>query len=193
MINPYCKSLKGFFSEMVYYGILKDEDAQCFKTDVQVKPTFYLLFAGAIVLALINSFVMRAVTQYFRDITSSIGNTHDVQGEKIANLNDDIEDSNENEPFEKGKIHPVPVLFTDQYRWFLQREDTPSSHQYSESFDNSDVMQEPSYADSAEFTEDIGRSNAISIFPIEKHNNFTGTDEKSFDDGSIYTCTNDPA
>lgn len=193
MINPYCESLKGFFSEMVYYGILKGEDAQCFKTDVQVKPTFYLLFSGAIVLALINSFVMKAVTHYLRDITSpSLDNLHSVEGGKGANLNEDIEDSNQNETFEKSKIHPVPVLFTDQYRWFLQREDKPLSHQYSESFENSDDMQEPSFADSSEFTEDIGLNKDNSIFSVENHNNFARTDEKSFDDGSIYTCTNDP-
>ena len=136
MINPYCNSLKGFFSDMVYYGILKDEDAQCFKTDVQVKPTFYLLFSGAIVLALLNSFVMKAVSQYFRDCTASpLETLHNMQGEELANFDDraDIESINQDEPLEVGKIHPVPVLFTDQYRWFLLREVIPSS-----SFQNSE-------------------------------------------------------
>lgn len=192
MINPYCKSLKGFFSDMVYYGILKDEDAQCFKTDVQVKPTFYLLFSGAIVLALLNSFVMKAVSHYFRDIaTSPLENMK----EKLANFDDlaDIENSNENEPLDVGKIHPVPVLFTDQYRWFLQREDAPSCpHQYSESLESSDEMKEPSYADSAECPEDIGDSYARNTFYVETGNKGVGQEEQSFDDSSIYTCNNDP-
>ena len=181
MINPYCSSLKGFFSDLVYYGILKDQDAQCFQTDVQVLPMFYLLFAGTIALALINSFVMRAITQYVRDSSSStLENQLDV---------DDIEGLNQNEQMEPSKIHPVPVLFTDQYRWLLQREDTPSSsQQYSESFENSDIMKEPSYADSADNMEDwIPKKMSCNT---ESGNKNTGPDEQSFDDGSIYTCTN---
>ena len=181
MINPYCSSLKGFFSDLVYYGILKDQDAQCFQTDVQVLPMFYLLFAGTIALALINSFVMRAITQYVRDSSSStLENQLDV---------DDIEGLNQNEQMEPSKIHPVPVLFTDQYRWLLQREDTPSSsQQYSESFENSDIMKEPSYADSADNMEDwIPKKMSCNT---ESGNKNTAPDELSFDDGSIYTCTN---
>lgn len=181
MINPYCSSLKGFFSDLVYYGILKDQDAQCFQTDVQVLPMFYLLFAGTIALALINSFVMRAITQYVRDSSSStLENQLDV---------DDIEGLNQNEQMEPSKIHPVPVLFTDRYRWLLQREDTPSSsQQYSESFENSDIMKEPSYADSADNMEDwIPKKTSCNT---ESGNKNTAPEELSFDDGSIYTCTN---
>ena len=181
MINPYCSSLKGFFSDLVYYGILKDQDAQCFQTDVQVLPMFYLLFAGTIALALLNSFVMRAITQYVRDSSSStLENRLDV---------DDIEGLNQNEQMEPSKIHPVPVLFTDRYRWLLQREDTPSSsQQYSESFENSDIMKEPSYADSADNMEDwIPKKTSCNT---ESGNKNTAPEELSFDDGSIYTCTN---
>ena len=181
MINPYCSSLKGFFSDLVYYGILKDQDAQCFQTDVQVLPMFYLLFAGTIALALINSFVMRAITHYVRDSSSStLENQLDV---------DDIEGLNQNEQMEPSKIHPVPVLFTDRYRWLLQREDTPSSsQQYSESFENSDIMKEPSYADSADNMEDwIPKKTSCNT---ESGNKNTAPEELSFDDGSIYTCTN---
>jgi hypothetical protein len=125
MINPYCDSLKGFFAEMVYYGLLKDEDAQCFRTDLKIEPTFYLLFTSAICLALINTFVMKSVAQYFRDI--HIACIHDVVNENIANLEDlaDIENSDISAT-SKSKIHPVPVLFTDRYRWFLRREDAVS-------------------------------------------------------------------
>lgn len=205
MINPYCNSLKGFFSDMVYYGILKDEDAQCFKTDVQVKPTFYLLFSGAIVLALINSFVMKAVSQYFRDCTTSpLEVLHNMQREKVANFIDigDIENVDRDEPLEVGKIHPVPVLFTDQYRWFLQREDT--SFQNSDSFDNSDGikdsdsfgdsdgMKEPSYADSTQFTEDVGPNHTRNTLYVENGRKIIGLEEQSFDDASIYTYNTDP-
>jgi hypothetical protein len=123
MINPYCEALKGFFSEMVYYGLLKDEDAQCFRTDVKIEPTFYLLFTSAICLALMNSFVMKAISQYFREIHFTC--IQDVFNEDISNLegSSDTEENGSSEALAKSKIHPVPVLFTDRYRWLLRRED----------------------------------------------------------------------
>jgi hypothetical protein len=132
MINPYCESLKGFFAEMVYYGLLKDEDAQCFRTDVKIEPTFYLLFTSAICLALINSFVMKAVSQYFRDIHFTC--IQDVVGAKSSTFEhpDFQEESFSTETIAKSKIHPVPVLFTDRYRWFLRREDEMSLSRESE-------------------------------------------------------------
>ena len=131
MINPYCESLDGFFSELVYYGILKEEDAQCFRADVVVEPTFYILFAAAIVLILINSFVMKAVSQYFRDGDAPLlVSAHD---QKIADLDDlgEYEDKMFDESVDKQAIHPVPVLFTDRFRWFLHREDAVLSRRPS--------------------------------------------------------------
>jgi hypothetical protein len=195
MINPYCNSLRGFFSDLVYYGILKDEDAQCFKTDVQVMPTFYLLFSGAIVLSIINAFVMRAVSQYFRDCTASpLENLRNMNREKLANFDSfsGIESVNQDE-IEVGKIHPVPALFTDQYRWLLQRNDIlPMSLQSSESSVISDGFKEPSYANSQELTEDLGLNYMRKTLCVETGSKILGRDEQSFADSSIYTSTNDP-
>jgi hypothetical protein len=197
MINPYCNSLRGFFSDLVYYGILKDEDAQCFKTDVQVMPTFYLLFSGAIVLALINSFVMRAVSQYFRDCTASpLENLRNMNRDKLANFDSlgGIESVNQDE-MEVGKIHPVPVLFTDQYRWLLQRKEIPPtgiSLQSSESFVISDGFKEPSCANSSELSEDLGLNYMRKSLCVETGSKISEPDEQSFADLSIYTSTNDP-
>jgi hypothetical protein len=137
MINPYCEALKGFFAEMVYYGLLKDEDAQCFRTDVKIEPTFYLLFTSAICLALINSFVMKAVSQYFRDIHFTC--IQDVVAAKSSSFPDVQEENWSIETSEKSKIHPVPVLFTDRYRWFLRREDEMSLAQESENLAYSSI------------------------------------------------------
>jgi hypothetical protein len=68
MINPYCESLRGILGEFVYNGLLKDEDAQCFKVNINVQPTFYILFAAALVLMAVNGFVMNAVSQCFREL-----------------------------------------------------------------------------------------------------------------------------
>lgn len=67
MVNSYCGSLGGFFSQMVYFGILKAEDAQCFSVQSSMEEGAYVLAAGAVLLALLNTFVTKAVTQYFRD------------------------------------------------------------------------------------------------------------------------------
>jgi hypothetical protein len=104
---------------MVYYGILKEEDAQCFSVRSSVEPGSFVLAAGAVLLALVNTFVMKAIVQYFRD--------HD-ELEKRAILDEEnashIEHSSEAEDVIEAGIHPVPVLFTDTFRWLLRREDS---------------------------------------------------------------------
>jgi hypothetical protein len=128
MINPYCESLSGIFREMVYYGILKEEDAQCFRTDVTVEPTFIVLIVAAVALALLNSFVMGSTSQYFRDDDAKRHVASAMPEQKLSD-DDDIEDLLEYEDamleatFNKYAIHPSPVLFTDKYRWLLHRED----------------------------------------------------------------------
>lgn len=128
MINPYCKSLESIFAELVYYGILKNEDAQCYRADVRVEPAFYVLLVGALLLTMVNTFVMQAVSHYFRDLD---GKTIVADIEKISDLGAleaHEDDTADGELMDESTIHPVPVLFTDHFRWFLYREDaaTPS-------------------------------------------------------------------
>jgi hypothetical protein len=128
MINPYCESLRGIFAEFVYYGLLKDEDAQCFKVNIDVEPTFYVLFAAALVLLVVNSVITKAVSQYFREL--------DTDWAFLACVNKIDHDvcggDSSMESFDPSSIGPVPVLFTDRYRWMLQREDTIASRRTSE-------------------------------------------------------------
>merc|ERR1719183_1144587 len=67
MVNSYCGSLDGFFSELVFYGILKNEDAQCFSVKSSIEDGFFVLATGAVILALVNTFVVKATMQYFQD------------------------------------------------------------------------------------------------------------------------------
>jgi hypothetical protein len=125
MINPYCESLKDIFAELVYYGLLKDEDAQCFKVNIDVEPTFYILFAAALILLVVNSFVTKAVSQYFRELDTDWVfcdgiNETEYGGDSTMERSDLL------------NISPVPVLFTDRYRWMLQRKDTIPSRRTSE-------------------------------------------------------------
>jgi len=130
MINPYCASLEGIFSELVYYGLLKEDDAQCFKADVNVEPTFYILLVGALILALVNVFVMKAVSHYFRDID---GKPNLRAEASLADLDalKAHEDGGSGEAIDESAIHPTPVLFTDVFRWLLYREDVMLSRQSS--------------------------------------------------------------
>ena len=115
MINSYCNSLKDVFAQLVYYGLLHEDDAQCFSVRSSIESGSYILLVGAVLLALVNSFVTKATSQYFRDQNNKSEN------EKLDShlLAQDVEaDSIER------KIHPVPVLFTDTFRWLLRRADS---------------------------------------------------------------------
>lgn len=135
MINPYCKSFSGFFAELAYYGLIKEEDAQCFRTDVMVEPTFLFLVGAAIALALLNSFVMSSTSQFFHDCDRyQIVCVQEQTDGDVEYLDDfiEFEESFQSDTARKQTIHPVPVLFTDRYRWFLHREDAVPSRRPSE-------------------------------------------------------------
>jgi hypothetical protein len=122
MINSYCDSLKDTFAQLVYYGILKEEDAQCFSVQSSIEGGSFVLAAGAVLLALINTFVIKAVVQYFRD-NDELEKECLGDEEKCSNSDDTL--NSEVDPYEFHaceRIHPVPVLFSDTFRWLLCRE-----------------------------------------------------------------------
>jgi hypothetical protein len=122
MINSYCDSLKDTFAQLVYYGILKEEDAQCFSVQSSIEGGSFALAAGAVLLALINTFVVKAVVQYFRD-EDELEKECLGDEEKCSNSMDSWNtELDESESIVSERIHPVPVLFTDTFRWLLRRE-----------------------------------------------------------------------
>lgn len=112
LVNDYCGGLSGFFSNLVSNGILDPSDGQCFRSQASIEPASYVLIAAAIVLIMLTSFVSKATVQRRRDedeehfhfITTSSFSLEDV-------------DKDASPPIEK--ITNVPLLFSDQYRWFL--------------------------------------------------------------------------
>jgi len=130
MINAYCDNLEDLFAQAVHYGFLREEDAQCFAVEASIEKGFYYLAAGAIILGLLSSFTTKAVTQYFRDRDPNIKSFQDSisdAGMTIAH-SDDEEADDSNGAVDAGfitRIHPVPVLFTDTFRWTLRGD--PSS------------------------------------------------------------------
>lgn len=124
MVNSYCENLEDTFAQMVYYGVLKEEDAQCFGVTSRIAPNAFVLVSGAILLAFLNGFVCKAFAQYLYD-----GNPSELR----LKANDDSstvrfpdETSQSNESDEAGdtradtNIQQVPVLFTDTFRWMLK-------------------------------------------------------------------------
>lgn len=142
MINYYCQDLQETFDLLAYFGVLSPEDSQCFRVDAAIESAAYLLAIGAALLALLNTFVMNASKQYFRDrdelisraelkerfFISSEGGAnpnslasknaekgsgadgHDVAGQEVWEGREEAE----------SYIKPVPVLFTDKFRWLLR-------------------------------------------------------------------------
>ena len=150
MINAYCGSLADTFAMMVYYGIVRESDAQCFRVEAGIEKGAYILAAGAFLLGLMNSYIGNASRQYFRDIENkskvavvpmsrTYGNSSGADNNYVGEQDEEA-DWDENDPLAKPsgakgnddwrrseaekKIHPVPVLFTDKFRWTLRGADS---------------------------------------------------------------------
>ena len=121
MINAYCDNLQDLFAQAVHYGILRDEDAQCFAVEASIAPGFFYLTIAAIILALLNSFTGKAVYQYFRDRDPSKKSFRDVVSDTgLTNADSDEEQDDVVDAGFAARIQPVPVLFSDTFRWLLR-------------------------------------------------------------------------
>lgn len=113
MINGSCSGLSDAFAQLVYYGVLSEQDAQCFRVESSIEPASYILLAAAVCLAFLNAFVMNANSQY----------NHDEQNDTVSDsstLSHELHDEDE-VAATQHTIRPSPVLFTDKFRWFLAR------------------------------------------------------------------------
>jgi hypothetical protein len=123
MINSYCDSLKETFAELVYFGILKEEDAQCFSVRSSIEGGSFLLVIAALLLTFLSTFVTKAAVQYLRDqgeVEKRIRDEEDsLFGSEVTSPTDD---DNMEEKGMSARIHPAPVLFTDSFRWLLYQE-----------------------------------------------------------------------
>jgi len=133
MINAYCKNLEETFAQMVYFGILKEEDGQCFGVSSRIGHNTFILLAGAILLAFLSSFVSKAVVQHLHDQARQ-GLQIQGKDDRINMFPDEIstKSSSDDEMPDSGiiaNIRPVPVLFTDSFRWMLNASNavTPST------------------------------------------------------------------
>jgi len=166
MVNDYCDNLEEMFSQLVYYGILDKSDAQCFRVESILEVGAYILASAAVLLVLLNNFVMKAVAQYFRD--------EDAESELAYALKDndgDDEYHDDDADFAQAvdKIQPVPVLFTDTFRWFLHREDKVSSFRTTQELHSDDGMLGIDHAFPERLSGDEARDTSSDFLPSGGH------------------------
>jgi hypothetical protein len=111
LLSRYCgNSLDSTLSKLASLGLIQPDDAKCFRVQAGIEAGAFVLVAAGTVITFLGSFVSMAVTQRTHDETRSeldkfwlrVPRDHTDDGTALM-----------------GKIDPVPVLFTDQFRWFL--------------------------------------------------------------------------
>jgi hypothetical protein len=118
MLNQFCTSLDFTLNLMVYYGILQENDAQCFALEASITAGAYLMVPIVAGLALVNTFVVKAYIQYLREKSEEEQTAS--EDDKLRAFDRTTWDSRV-EAMES--IYDPPVLFTDTFRWVLRRED----------------------------------------------------------------------
>lgn len=116
LLDDYCGGgLGGTLSELALLGLVKPEDARCFRVQAAIEPACFILVAAGVVIVALSTFVSMAVAQRTRDENRA------ALGRYASPSLDDLDDPKKVK-FEE--IAPFPVLFTDQFRWLLRGHDT---------------------------------------------------------------------
>eukprot|EP00536_Pseudo-nitzschia_multiseries_P000119 jgi/Psemu1/233300/estExt_Genewise1.C_20293 len=119
MINAYCKNLEDTLAQMVYFGVLNERDAQCFSVTSDINNNAFFLVAGAVLLSFLSSFVFKATFQYFRDLENSFEGTNESSSNCLDGASQYDDRTEKDDTGVASNIRPVPVLFTDTFRWLL--------------------------------------------------------------------------
>jgi len=118
LINAYCANLQDDFSMLVNFGILSEDDAQCFRLRGFIREGSSVLLGVAFGLAFMNSFIMRAADQYNYD---NLEKDQQIYPDNVMTSSSEPTKIDNNTEDMIQKIKPAPVLFTDIFRWFLRR------------------------------------------------------------------------
>jgi hypothetical protein len=134
LVNEYCSNLSNIINGLVFSGILKQEDAQCFKLRASIGIGCYILIVAAFILVFLNIFVSKALFQYEADkVTREKSQSMNVSFTSDIGIDDARKD-----------ILSIPVLFSDTFRWLLTSHKT-KNYQNMETF-----IEEPIVIDSPE-------------------------------------------
>ena len=123
LLNVYCGSLQETFSSLSYFGILDNEDAQCFRVDATVKAASWILVAAIMVLGVLNHFIRSASRQKKQDENIPDGRRFHADLLRQSKLmpfspssTRSSEDHEENvEDANNIVVSPIPPRFTDFY------------------------------------------------------------------------------
>ncbi len=144
MINAYCDPLNGTLNMLANSGILKQEDAQCFRVDATVEAASWLLVTASILLYVLNHFVTSASRQKIQD--EDIPSERRFHSDRWVNKSDqvlvatdtmdttinatmdvDSEEEDSSSLERKIKISPVPSRFSDYYYFATARSQSQSA------------------------------------------------------------------
>jgi len=122
MINDYCGGLEDVFASTLYYGILSESDAQCFRVSAEVKTGTWMLFAASIMLVFLNHFVGKASLDQEQDERRAISSApNDLPCEEGVNQTKKDLDCGDGTIDSHSLVMPPP-LFTDYYRFLFRSE-----------------------------------------------------------------------
>lgn len=140
MINAYCDPLNGTFNALSNTGLLKQEDAQCFRVDANVEAASWLLVAASILLYVLTHFITSASLQKVQDEDVPterrfhsdrwpkktnqqlvVSDTMDTTVNASMDVDDSEEEGSDASTERKIKISPVPPRFTDYYYFATTR------------------------------------------------------------------------
>lgn len=134
MVNVYCDPLKDTFTQLAYFGILDESDAQCFSVNATVEAASWILVAASIILCIMNHFITSASQQKTQDDTvpaeRRLHSDRWLQSKQSDLTAMDLSMTMSNEDEEEGfngsdrrevVIAPVQPRFTDYYH-FLTNE-----------------------------------------------------------------------
>jgi hypothetical protein len=136
MINAYCGSLDGTFSSLAYHGILREEDAQCFRVNAGVESASWVLVVASLLLYILNRFIVSASSQkVLDDDTPSDRRLHSdrwLQSKQstvtIGVTFSDEEDGNEWLDIKEPTVLPVRPRFTDHFFFATHHHSVSPNH-----------------------------------------------------------------
>lgn len=121
MLNHFCTSLDFTLNLMVYYGILQQNDAQCFALEASITAGAYLLVPITLCMSLLNTFVVKAYVQELRE---------KAEGKELVSEDENLRAFDrttwDNRADAVEAIRPADVLFTDTFRWALTSQSSGS-------------------------------------------------------------------
>ena len=120
MLNAYCGELEDTFANLQYFGILDEEDAQCFRVDATVEAASWILVAASLILCLVNHFISCASNQKTQDddipahrrLHTDIWSHNKLEKLSVGPEVDECEETGS--PMQK-KILPIAPRFTNYY------------------------------------------------------------------------------